>query len=198
MASYGKRKISNMHDWFFDGYKAVQVVENGKKSIKYEYRGFLYGFRLDEAGLRKLRIKYVLLTLLCLAAWLLGITRTSSLAQTLPGGMFAVSGVPLIYFIVGLIYFLTLKPDFNHRQRHRSYDRMQWGSRFLMGVSALALLISVIYTLTRRGFGLNAGNAVFLGCSIVLFGASCALLRLVGDIENGYTVTREKERGLDE
>ena len=31
MAEYGKRKISNMHDWFFDGYKAVQVVEDGKK-----------------------------------------------------------------------------------------------------------------------------------------------------------------------
>lgn len=206
MAEYGKRKISNMHDWFFDGYKAVQVVEDGKKRIKYEYHGFLYTHRQDEAGLKKLRLAYVLITALCLAAYIVGVVQTTDIANnSLAGGMFLVYGVPLFYFLVGLVNFLLLKPspvEFNHRQRHRSFDRLQWGSRFLAGVSLLALILSIIKMTSAAKSPLRdysfAANRVFFICVIVVFLCSIVLLRIVSDVENGYIVTKEKERGIDD
>ena len=206
MAPYGKRKISGMHDWFFDGYKAVQVVEDGKKRIKYEYHGYFYGFRKDADGVKKLRLTYVLLTALNLAAYLTGALQSSDLAtNSLAGGMFAVGGVALFYFLAGLVNFLLLKlppVEFNHRQRHRSFDRLQWGSRFLMGVSVIALVLTIIYT-TRDAkypywdFTLGS-NLVFFICTIVFFLSSIALLRIVSEVDNGYIVTKEKERGIDD
>ena len=206
MAPYGKRKISGMHDWFFDGYKAVQVVEDGKKRIKYEYHGFFYGFRKDADGVKKLRLIYVLLTALNLAAYLTGALQATDLAtNSLAGGMFAVGGVALFYFLMGLINFLLLKlppEEFNHRQRHRSFDRLHWGSRFLMGVSVIALVLTVVYTARDAkypywDFTLGS-NLVFFICAIVFFLSSIALLRIVSDVENGYIVTKEKERGIDD
>jgi hypothetical protein len=39
---------------------------------------------------------------------------------------------------------------------------------------------------------------VFLLCALVAFACSLALMRLVSDVENGYVVTKEKERGIDD
>ena len=206
MAEYGKRKISNMHDWFFDGYKAVQVVEDGKKRIKYEYHGFLYAFRREAVGVKKLRLAYALVTALCLAAYIVGILQTTDIANnSLAGGMFLVCGVPLFYFLVGLVNFFLLKlppEEFNHRARHRSFDRLQWGSRFIAGASLLSLILSIIRMTSGnesplRDYSFQA-NRVFFICVIVFFLCAIALLRIVSDTENGYKVTREKERGLDD
>ncbi len=206
MASYGKRKISNMHDWFFDGYKAVQVVEDGKKRIKYEYHGFLYGFRKDAEGVKRLRLTYALITALYLAAYLVGVLQTSSLANnSLAGGVFLVCGVALFYFLAGLVNFLLLKlppAEFNHRALHRSFVRLQWGSRFLMGGSALAVILAIVFAASDAKYPMRdysfGGNIVFLVCALVAFACSLALMRLVSDVENGYVVTKEKERGIDD
>lgn len=206
MAQYGKRRISGMHDWFFDGYKAVQVVEDGKKRIKYEYHGFLYTFRKDAQGVKKLRLSYVLLTALYLAAYVVGVLLTEELANnSLAGGVFLVCGVALFYFLVGLVNFLLLKPppaEFNHRARHRSFDRLQWGARFLMGGSVIALVLGIVFAASDGKYPLRdyafGSNVVFFVCAFVEVVSSIALLRLVSDVENGYIVTREKERGIDE
>ena len=206
MAQYGKRRISGMHDWFFDGYKAVQVVEDGKKRIKYEYHGFLYTFRKDAQGVKKLRLTYVLLTALYLAAYVVGVMLTEDLANnSLAGGVFLVCGVALFYFLVGLVNLLLLKPppaEFNHRQRHRSFDRMHWGSRFLMGGSVIALVLGIVFAASDGKYPLRdyafGNNIVFLICAVVAVGTSIALMRIVNDVENGYIVTKEKERGIDD
>ncbi len=206
MAPYGKRKISNMHDWFFDGYKAVQVVEDGKKRIKYEYHGFFYGFRKEAEGVKKLRLIYIALTALCLAAYVVGVLQTTDLANnSLAGGVFAVGGVALFYFLAGLIHFLLLKlppEEFNHRARHRSFDRLQWGSRFIMADSVIALVLTIVYAASDAKYPLRdyalGDNLVYFVCTVVFFLSSIALLRIVTDVENGYIVTKEKERGIDD
>ena len=195
-----------MHDWFFDGYKAVQVVEDGKKRIKYEYHGFLYTHRLDAAGLKKLRWNYVLLTALYLAAYSVGVLQTSELANnSLAGGVFLVCGVALFYFIVGLINFLLLKlppAEFNHRARHRSFDRLHWGSRLLMAGSVLALILGIIFAAAdgkypQRDYTFGS-NIVFLISVFVAVVCSIVLMRMVNEVDNGYLVTKEKERGIDD
>ena len=206
MAEYGKRKISNMHDWFFDGYKAVQVVEDGKKRIKYEYHGFLYAHRRDEAGVKKLRLIYALIAALAIAAWIVGTLQTTDIANnSLAGGMLLVCGVPLFYFLVGLVQFMLLKlppAEFNHRQRHRSFDRLQWGSRFISGAGLLTVILTIIKMTSKNDSPLRdysfAANRVFVICAIVFFLCGIALLRIVSDVQNGYIVTKEKERGLDD
>ncbi len=204
--NYRGRRISGMHDWFFDGYKAVQVVENGKKVTKYEYHGYLYGFRKDAPGVKKLRLTYVLLTALNLAAYLTGALQSSDLAtNSLAGGMFAVGGVALFYFLMGMINFLLLKlppEEFNHRARHRSFDRLQWGSRFIMADSVIALVLTIVYAASDAKYPLRdyalGDNLVYFVCTVVFFLSSIALLRIVTDVENGYIVTKEKERGIDD
>ncbi len=64
------------------------------------------------------------------------------------------------------------------------------------------LVLTIVYT-TRDAkypywdFTLGS-NLVFFICTIVFFLSSIALLRIVSEVDNGYIVTKEKERGIDD
>lgn len=178
-SNYGKRKISDMHDWYFDGYEPVEYVDdNGRKRTKLVYDGTWYSFGLDEPGVRKMRRTFLFIMIPYVLINVLGLFHMCSLAAVLPGGFFAINLVPVFYFCVGLVHLLRLPLVFNNRQRCRSMRRMEAGVWCMIAIIGLDLLISVI-DLFKPVHTLNFGNILFLLMSVVLMVANIWLRRLV-------------------
>lgn len=178
-SNYGKRKISDMHDWYFDGYEPVEYVDDeGRKRTKLVYDGTWYSFGLDEAGVRKMRLTFLFIMIPYVIINVLGLLHMCSLASVLPGGFFAINLVPVFYFCVGLTHLMRLPMVFNNRQRCRSMRRMEsgvWAMIALIGLDLLICLIDIFKPVHK----LNFGNILFIAMSLVLMVANIWLRRLV-------------------
>ena len=200
-SNYGKRKISDMHDWYFDGYEPVEYVDDkGRKRTKLVYDGTWYSFGLDEAGLRRMRRTFLFIMIPYVLINVLGLLHMCSLASVLPGGFFAINLVPVFYFCVGLVQLLRLPEVFNNRQRCRSMRRMEAGVWCMIAIIGLDLLICVI-DLFKPVHKLSFGNILFVLMSVVLMLANIWLRRLVDRYR--YKVvsdkrSRKKEKEFEE
>lgn len=179
-SNYGKRKISDMHDWYFDGYEPVEYVDaDGRKKTKLVYDGTWYSFGLDKAGVSRMRRSFLLVMIPYVLINVLGLLHMCTLASVLPGGLFAINLVPVFYFSVGLVHLLRLPLVFNNRQRCRSMRRMEtgvWGMIALIGLNLLLCAINLIF---KDMHPLNLRNIIFVLMSVVLMAFNVCLRRLI-------------------
>ncbi len=190
----GGRKISGMHDYFFDGYETVEYVdEKGKRRTRLEYHGKIYSFLMEKEKLRRLRIIFPILAAISYVILVLGMLNMSPLMQqTFAAAFFSLGILPHFYYTFGMIRYEFLKEEFNNRQFYQSYKRMENGAIIKGGLAALSLLLAVIYLIFKEEIAFNTENIVGL-LHIVAFGVVSVIeLRLIH--RNRYTIIRDKDK----
>jgi len=190
-----KRRISGMHDWYFDGYERVEYIDKkGKTRTRLEYYGKYYCLCLDGEALRQLRRRYILVAIPYIILTVIGVLLMGSLAQAPPGAIFAINMVAMYYFGLGLFHLLRLKEEFNHRALYRSIRRMETGVWGLMVLTALSFIFALV-CLIFQGHKLDLQNFIFLCCSAGNTALSGVLMWLVN--QSRYKVTRECSKPED-
>lgn len=189
-----KRRISGMHDWYFEGYERVEYVDKkGKTRTRLEYFGKYYSLGLTPEETRQMRLRYILVAIPYLILTGIGVTLMGSLAQSPPGAIFAINMVAMYYFGLGMFHLLRLKEEFNHRALYRSIRRMETGVWCLIVLTGLSLLLGIVYLF--RGCKLDLQNIVFLLCSAGNTALSGVLMWLVNKYR--YKITRESSKPDD-
>ena len=191
------RSIAYVHSWFFEGYEEVEYLgTDGRMHTRMDYHGKIYGFEMDEQAMKKLRIRYAVLLVISIAIWVLGVFHMSALAARLPGAFFAIGAVPEIFYIVGFIRFLFLKDEFNNRQFHQSYKRMEVATIVKIAIAGLSLFLCICwFAFVKDVKLLDADNIITALC--------CAAMTVVVGIElktiNAfrYKVLREKDKVVE-
>lgn len=190
----GGRKISGMHDYFFDGYEPVEYVdEKGRHRTKLEYHGKIYAFRIEKEKLRRLHIIFPILAAISYVILVLGMLNMSPLMQqTFAAAFFSLGILPHFYYTFGMIRYEFLKEEFNNRQFHQSYKRMENGAIIKCGLAALSLILAIIYLIVKEEIVFNTENIVGL-LHIVAFGVVSAIeIRLIH--KNRYEIIRDKDK----
>lgn len=192
----GKFGHKRMRDWYFEGYKPKEVTEsNGRVRIQYEYHGKYYSFGLDKSGMGRMKKRFALLTLLCLAVYAVGLFLPSRLGMSLPGAIYLFFIMPFAYYIIGFSSFLTLKPEFTTREMYSSVRRMYfsvWGMAILGGVSVVVSVYYWIAKVTAVSVMLELG---FVLCGIAATALSIVLIRMSHKYE--YSVVRDESEDED-
>ena len=187
------RSVSYVHDWFFDGYEAVRYVgPDGRMHKRMDYHGKIYGFDMDEEFMMKLRIVYGFLTIVSVALWVLGVFHMSTLAARLPGAFFAIVAVPELFYIIGYIRFLFLKKEFNNREFHQSYKRMEVAAIVKAGLAGLSLLLCILWFIFVDDVKLDLHNILTTFCCAAMTGIVALELFLIN--HNRYKVLRDKDK----
>lgn len=192
----GTRSISYVHEWFFDGYEEVEYLgTDGKTHKRLDYHGKIYGFEMEKEKMKKLRIRFAVLMALTFAIWGLGSFHVSRLAARLPGAIFAIGVVPEIYYIVGFIRFLFLKEEFNNREFHQSYKRMEVASIVKIGIAGLSVLLCICWFIFVDDVKLELNNIITAGCCAAMTAVVGLELKTIND--NRYKVLRDKDKVVE-
>lgn len=155
-----------MSEWYFEGYEVKTVTENGKKKKVYgEYKGKYYSLGMDAAALKRFRIQHFLLCILYLAIYLFISLRPSYAASTWPGMFNLLNLIPIIYLIIGSVYFLMAKPEMTIRTVYSSVKAIVRSLYAILIFSVLAV-ISDIFAAGNAG-NIFGENSVYLAGSLV-------------------------------
>lgn len=197
MANYdhrGGRKISGMHDYFFDGYETIEYVdEKGKRRTRLEYHGKVYAFLIEEDMMRRMRIAFPILAVISYVLLVLGMLDMSPLMQTTFAAAFFTLGIlPHLYYTFGLVRFEFLKEEFNNRQYHQSFKRMENGAVIKCGIAALSLILAILYMIFKEELVWSLENIRGM-LLIVAFGVvSLVEMRIIH--RNRCTIIRDKDK----
>lgn len=166
-------KNKKMRDWYFEGYEIKTVVKNGKtKRVYGDYKGKYYSLGMDAAELRAFRILYYSLCAIYLAVYFFISLQPSYAAATWPGMFNLVNIIPIIYLIIGSVYFITAKPEMTLRTVYSSVKTII-RSLYAILIFSILTVVSDIYVAGKTG-DIFGENTVFLAGSLV-----CAAITVV-------------------
>ena len=196
MSDFRGRKISGMHEYFFDGYEEVEYLdEKGRTRRKLEYHGKIYSFRMSREEMRRLRIRFSVLALLIFGVLAVGLLNMSDLADTFACAFMVIGVLPHFYYSFGLIRFMFLKEEFNNRQFYQSYKRMENGAVIKIVLAGLSFLMCILYLIFVRAYKLDVPNLITCAASAAFLGLSILERRVIS--KNRYTIIRDKDRVVE-
>lgn len=196
MSDFRGRKISGLHEYFFDGYEEVEYIdEHGKKRKRLDYHGKIYSFRMNAEQMKALRIRFAVPLVLIYAVLIFSMLHMSALANGFAGAFLAIGILPHFYYTFGFFRFLFLKEEFNNRRLYQSYKRMENGTIIKLADAGLCLLLAVIYMIFDKSVKFDLANILTL-LAIVAFGLLVLYeRRLISG--NRYKVIRDKDRVVE-
>lgn len=162
-------------DWYFEGYKGVMVPRRNGRGMKRElvYIGTYYHFDRPSAGIRRLKIAFVLLYVLALTAYLaLNLAPFTAVAFPAVGIPLLLAVIPMIYHGIGIVSLCFAPEEMTIRNRYSSIRRIKRAVCVGLAFSAMTMVGDLWFLIAFRGNYFPSEFIFPFLCVLLLIGLS--------------------------
>ena len=140
-----------MSDWYMEGYSRQTVFDakTGKNKTELVYQGLYYTYETDSIpGLKRMIAALSVLYLaVCVVPWFLPGYITG---YTWAGAVGLLMVIPLVYLVIGCLFFLLQKVPLTSRQTYAGYWRIVRAFQFGFWIQLAILLCGIICLILYR------------------------------------------------
>ncbi|MBP1736334.1 MAG: hypothetical protein H6Q60_215 [Oscillospiraceae bacterium] len=165
--------MGKAQNWYLQGWEYEDRLGEKRTNPRrvLVYKGDYYSFRLSSAGLKRLKVCFLCLTLVLLTVYIAGFFLNARRFLFAPAGIpYSLAIIPLIYLVIGVCSLLTAKEPLTYRAYFGAVKRTRWAADFGAALLAVAVVGQIIY-LFQYGAGWAADDWFLAGnilCTVLL------------------------------